>query len=65
MVPRANWKGYLRLSLVSCPIALYPGAAQIPRCEPASHGFHKVHNRLSKFQRVRSVKIDELLRVSA
>ena len=25
MAPRANWKGYLRLSLVSCPIALYPG----------------------------------------
>lgn len=24
MAPRANWKGYLRLSLVSCPIALYP-----------------------------------------
>jgi len=23
MAPRANWKGYLRLSLVSCPIALY------------------------------------------
>jgi DNA end-binding protein Ku len=22
--PRANWKGFLRLSLVSCPIALYP-----------------------------------------
>jgi hypothetical protein len=22
--PRANWKGYLRLSLVSCPIASYP-----------------------------------------
>jgi non-homologous end joining protein Ku len=22
MAPRANWKGYLRLSLVSCPIAL-------------------------------------------
>src|SRR6516164_3679240 len=24
MAPRANWKGFLRLSLVSCPIALYP-----------------------------------------
>jgi DNA end-binding protein Ku len=24
MAPRANWKGFLRLSLVSCPVALYP-----------------------------------------
>src|SRR5438034_8885173 len=23
----ANWKGYLRLSLVSCPIALYPASS--------------------------------------
>jgi DNA end-binding protein Ku len=27
MSPRANWKGYLRLSLVSCPIALYPASS--------------------------------------
>src|SRR5215210_8634439 len=25
---RANWKGYLRLSLVSCPIALYPATSE-------------------------------------
>jgi non-homologous end joining protein Ku len=24
MAPRAYWKGYLKLSLVSCPIALFP-----------------------------------------
>jgi non-homologous end joining protein Ku len=24
MAPRPYWKGYLKLSLVSCPIALYP-----------------------------------------
>ena len=29
MAPRANWKGYLRLSLVSCPIAL---RVCVPRC---------------------------------
>jgi DNA end-binding protein Ku len=29
MAPRANWKGYLRLSLVSCPIALYPASSLI------------------------------------
>src|SRR5262249_32675497 len=27
MAPRANRKGYLRLSLVSCPIALYPASS--------------------------------------
>ena len=27
MAPRAYWKGYLKLSLVSCPIALYPAAS--------------------------------------
>jgi len=27
MAPRANWKGYLRLSLVSCPIALYTASS--------------------------------------
>ncbi len=27
MAPRANWKGFLRLSLVSCPIALYPATS--------------------------------------
>jgi DNA end-binding protein Ku len=26
MTPRANWKGYLRFSLVSCPILLYPAS---------------------------------------
>ena len=24
MAPRANWKGYLKLSLVSCAVNLYP-----------------------------------------
>jgi DNA end-binding protein Ku len=24
MAPRSNWKGYLKLSLVSCPVQLYP-----------------------------------------
>ena len=28
MAPRAYWKGYLRLSLVSCPIALYPATSE-------------------------------------
>lgn len=28
MPPRAYWKGYLKLSLVSCPIALYPATSE-------------------------------------
>ena len=27
MAPRAYWKGYLKLSIVSCPIALYPASS--------------------------------------
>jgi len=27
MAPRANWKGFLRLSLVPCPVALYPATS--------------------------------------
>jgi DNA end-binding protein Ku len=31
MAPRAYWKGYLKLSLVSCPIALYPATSSSER----------------------------------
>jgi DNA end-binding protein Ku len=31
MVARANWKGYLKLSLVSCPVALYPATSSSSR----------------------------------
>ena len=31
MAPRANWKGYLKLSLVSCEIALYPATSSSER----------------------------------
>ena len=31
MAPRAYWKGYLKLSLVSCPISLYPAASSSER----------------------------------
>src|SRR4029078_9472916 len=29
--PRAYWKGYLKLSFVSCPIALYPATSAAER----------------------------------
>ncbi|MGL3104881.1 Ku protein [Bradyrhizobium sp. BR 1432] len=28
MAPRANWKGFLRLSLVTCPVAVYPATSE-------------------------------------
>jgi DNA end-binding protein Ku len=31
MAPRANWKGYLKLSLVSCAVALYPATSTSSR----------------------------------
>lgn len=31
MAPRASWKGYLKLSLVSCPVALYPATTLAER----------------------------------
>jgi DNA end-binding protein Ku len=31
VVPRAHWKGFLKLSLVSCPVALYPAVAASER----------------------------------
>src|SRR5689334_5100134 len=40
MAPRANWKVYLRLSLVSCPIALYPASSST---EKAS--FHRINKK--------------------
>lgn len=47
MAPRANWKGYLKLSLVSCPVALFPAASANERVS-----FHLIngetHNRLKQ-----------------
>jgi DNA end-binding protein Ku len=31
MPPRSHWKGYLKLSLVSCPIPLYPAISAAER----------------------------------
>jgi hypothetical protein len=33
-MPRASWRGYLRLSLVSCPIYLSPATARTTRRSP-------------------------------
>jgi DNA end-binding protein Ku len=45
MAPRPYWKGYLKLSLVSCPVALYPAASRSERV--ALHQINKkTGNRL-------------------
>ena len=31
MAPRPNWKGFLKLSLVSCPVSLYPATSASER----------------------------------
>jgi DNA end-binding protein Ku len=51
MVPRAYWKGYLRLSLVQCPIALYPATT-----ERAKIRFHLINTRTG--HRIRYLKVD-------
>ena len=49
MAPRAYWKGYLKLSLVSCPIALYPASSSSERVS-----FNRINkktgNRLKQLQ---------------
>jgi DNA end-binding protein Ku len=40
MAPRANWKGYLKLSLVSCPIAIYPASSSSERV-----AFHRISKK--------------------
>ncbi len=52
MAPRAYWKGSLKLSLVSCPIALYPASTQIEKTY-----FHQINTRTG--HRLRQRMVDE------
>jgi DNA end-binding protein Ku len=46
MAPRASWKGYIKLSLVSCPVRLYPAVSGSERI--AFNQLHKdTHNRIN------------------
>lgn len=46
MAPRASWKGYLRLSLVSCPVKLFPATSAKDRI--TFNQLHKdTHNRIN------------------
>ena len=40
MAPRAYWKGYLRLSLVTCPIELFPATSQSEKTH-----FHQINTQ--------------------
>jgi DNA end-binding protein Ku len=46
MAPRASWKGYLKLSLVSCPVRLYPATSTSERI--SFNQLHKTtHHRIN------------------
>lgn len=51
MAPRAYWKGYLRLSLVSCPIQLFPATSEREKIS-----FHQLHKQTGN--RIRYRKVD-------
>jgi DNA end-binding protein Ku len=40
MASRAQWKGYLRLSLVSCPSAVYPASTSREKVH-----FHQINRK--------------------
>jgi DNA end-binding protein Ku len=51
VAPRAYWKGYLKLSLVSCPIALYPATSEREKIS-----FHQLNKETGN--RIRYRKVD-------
>src|SRR4030081_3527180 len=50
MAPRAYWKGYLKLSLVSCPIALFPATSE--REKVSFHQLNKTTGHRIKYRKV-------------
>ncbi|MGY3611197.1 MULTISPECIES: non-homologous end joining protein Ku [unclassified Bradyrhizobium] len=51
MAPRANWKGFLRLSLVTCPVALYPATSESEKIS-----FNQLNRKTG--HRIRYLKVD-------
>jgi len=51
MAPRAYWKGFLRLSLVSCPIALFPATSEREKIH-----FHQLNRKTGN--RIQYRKVD-------
>jgi Ku protein len=52
MAPRAYWKGYLQLSLVTCPIELFPAVSQAEKTH-----FHQINKKTG--HRLRQQMVDE------
>jgi DNA end-binding protein Ku len=51
MAPRANWKGFLRLSLVTCPVALYPATS-----DSGKKKFNQINRNTG--HRIKYMKVD-------
>ncbi|MFL6825460.1 MAG: Ku protein, partial [Bradyrhizobium sp.] len=51
MAPRANWKGFLRLSLVTCPVALYPATTDSEKIH-----FNQINKKTG--HRIKYAKVD-------
>src|SRR6266571_4766245 len=51
MAPRANWKGFLRLSLVTCPVALYPATSESEKVS-----FNQLNRKTG--HRIKYMKVD-------
>jgi DNA end-binding protein Ku len=51
VAPRAYWKGYLKLSLVSCPIVLYPASSEREKIS-----FHQINKTTGN--RIKYLKVD-------
>ena len=51
MAPRANWKGFLRLSLVTCPGALYPATSDSEKIS-----FNQINRNTG--HRIKYLKVD-------
>src|ERR1700686_2180161 len=51
MAPRANWKGFLRLSLVTCPVALYPATSESEKVS-----FNQLNRKTG--YRIKNAKVD-------
>src|SRR4051812_23020905 len=52
MAARAYWKGYLKLSLVTCPVVLYPASSMSEKTH-----FHQINRKTG--HRLRQQMIDE------
>jgi len=51
VAPRPYWKGYLKLSLVSCPVALYPASSEREKIS-----FHQINKKTGS--RIKYRKVD-------